>query len=187
MEEIFVKIKNGDQGAFEQMFRMFYVPLCDYAVMILGDSAEAEDVVQDLFKYIWENRCKIYIQDSVKSYLFSSVRFRALNVLKHKMITTKHGALLTEFIEDLQNTDYTEEEVHRIELIKKVIQSLPSQCRKVFMMSCLDGMTYKEIAEKLGLSVNTVKSHVMKAYKDIRVRVGKYSVVLLFISLRSGD
>ena len=49
MEEVFSKIKNGDQGAFEQVFRMFYMPLCDYAVMILGDQAEAEDVVQDLF------------------------------------------------------------------------------------------------------------------------------------------
>ena len=48
MEEVFAKIKNGDQGAFEQVFRMFYMPLCDYAVMILGDQAEAEDVVQDL-------------------------------------------------------------------------------------------------------------------------------------------
>lgn len=90
---------------------MFYVPLCDYAVMLLGDSAEAEDVVQDLFTYIWKNRHEVWIQDSVKSYLFSSVRFRALNVLKHKMMTRKHGVLLTEFLEDLQNSGYSEEEV----------------------------------------------------------------------------
>ena len=86
MEEVFSKIKNGDQGAFEQVFRMFYMPLCDYAVMILGDQAEAEDVVQDLFTYLWKSRQEIRVQESVKSYLFTSVRFRALNVLKHKMI-----------------------------------------------------------------------------------------------------
>ena len=185
MEKIFAKIKSGDQGAFEQIFRMFYVPLCDHAVMLLGDSAEAEDVVQDLFTYIWKNRHEVLIQDSVKSYLFSSVRFRALNVLKHKMMTRKHGVLLTEFLEDLQNSGYSEEEVCRVELIKKVIQSLPSQCRKVFTMNCLDGMTYKQIADELGISVNTVKSHVMKAYRDIRSYVGMYPPVLLFISLQS--
>ena len=79
MEEVFAKIKNGDQGAFEQVFRMFYMPLCDYAVMILGDQAEAEDVVQDLFTYLWKSRQEVRVQESVKSYLFTSVRFRALN------------------------------------------------------------------------------------------------------------
>ena len=186
MEKVFAKIKHGDPIAFEYIFRMFYVPLCDYAVMILGNTVEAEDVVQDLFTHIWKNRHEIHVQGAVKSYLFSSVRFRALNVLKHRLIERKHGASLTAFIEDLQNSGYSEEEVQRIELIKEVVQSLPSQCRKVFTMNCLDGKTYKEISNELGISVNTVKSHIMKAYRDIRTRVGMYPAVLLFISLSSG-
>ena len=185
MEEVFAKIKNGDQGAFEQVFRMFYMPLCDYAVMILGDQAEAEDVVQDLFTYLWRSRQEVQVQESVKSYLFTSVRFRALNVLKHKMIERKHGASLMAFIEDLQNSGYSEEEMQRVEQIKEVLQTLPAQCRTVFTMSCLDGKKYKEIADELGISVNTVKSHVMKAYRDIRARVGgEHSPVLLFIALQ---
>ena len=180
MEEVFAKIKNGDQGAFEQVFRMFYMPLCDYAVMILGDQAEAEDVVQDLFTYLWRSRQEVQVQESVKSYLFTSVRFRALNVLKHKMIERKHGASLMAFIEDLQNSGYSEEEMQRVEQIKEVLQTLP-----VFTMSCVDGKKYKEIADELGISVNTVKSHVMKAYRDIRARVGgEQSPVLLFIALQ---
>lgn len=185
MEEVFSKIKNGDQGAFEQVFRMFYMPLCDYAVMILGDQAEAEDVVQDLFTYLWKSRQEIRVQESVKSYLFTSVRFRALNVLKHKMIERKHGASLMAFIEDLQNSDYSEEEMQRVEQIKEILQTLPAQCRTVFTMSCLDGKKYKEIADELGISVNTVKSHVMKAYRNIRARVGgEHTSVLLFIALQ---
>ena len=86
MEEVFSKIKNGDQGAFEQVFRMFYMPLCDYAVMILGDQAEAEDVVQDLFTYLWKSRQEVRVQESVKSYLFTSVSIKTLNILKHKNI-----------------------------------------------------------------------------------------------------
>ena len=120
IEKVFSAIKSGDQRAFERVFRMFYVPLCDYAAMILGEQAEAEDVVQDLFMHIWRSRVEIEVQDSVKSYLFTSVRFRALNVLKHKMVERKHGALLTEFIEGLQRSDYSEEEMQQIEQIKKV-------------------------------------------------------------------
>ena len=93
--------------------------------------------------------------------------------------------MLTEFIENLQCSDYSEEEVQRIEQIKEVLQTLPSQCRVVFTMSCLDGKKYKEIAEELGISVNTVKSHIMKAYRDIRARVGgESSPLLLFIALQ---
>ena len=163
IEKVFSAIKSGDQRAFERVFRMFYVPLCDYAAMILGEQAEAEDVVQDLFMHIWRSRVEIEVQDSVKSYLFTSVRFRALNVLKHKMM-------------------------QQIEQIKKVLQELPIQCRVVFTMSCLEGKKYKDIANELGISVNTVKSHVMKAYKDIRARVGENtSPILFFIACKSMD
>ena len=172
IEKVFSAIKSGDQRAFERVFRMFYVPLCDYAAMILGEQAEAEDVVQDLFMHIWRSRVEIEVQDSVKSYLFTSVRFRALNVLKHKMVERKHGALL----------------MQQIEQIKKVLQELPIQCRVVFTMSCLEGKKYKDIANELGISVNTVKSHVMKAYKDIRARVGENtSPILFFIACKSMD
>ena len=104
MEEVFSKIKNGDQGAFEQVFRCSICHCAINAVMILGDQAEAEDVVQDLFTYLWKSRQEVRAGVR-KSYLLTSV-FRALNVLKHKMIERKHGASLMAFIEDLQNSDY---------------------------------------------------------------------------------
>lgn len=185
MEEIFGKIRDGDEKAFEHVFRMFYGPLCDYAETILGSPEDAEDVVQGLFTQIWAERQRIQVQDSVKSYLFTAVRFRALNVLKHKAMEKKHSEALAEFIEDLQRSDYSEEETHRIEQIEEALASLPQQCRVVFTMSCLDGKTYKEIGEKLGISVNTVKSHILKAYRDIRNKLGQdVSPVLLFIALR---
>lgn len=131
IEKVFSAIKSGDQRAFERVFRMFYVPLCDYAAMILGEQAEAEDVVQDLFMHIWRSRVEIEVQDSVKSYLFTSVRFRALNVLKHKMVERKHGALLTEFIEGLQRSDYSEEEMQQIEQMQEGFAGIadPVPCR----------------------------------------------------------
>lgn len=188
IEKVFSAIKSGDQRAFERVFRMFYVPLCDYAARFSG-SRRKQRMLCKIFSCIyWRSRVEIEVQDSVKSYLFTSVRFRALNVLKHKMVERKHGALLTEFIEGLQRSDYSEEEMQQIEQIKKVLQELPIQCRVVFTMSCLEGKKYKDIANELGISVNTVKSHVMKAYKDIRARVGENtSPILFFIACKSMD
>lgn len=145
MEEVFAKIKNGDQGQFDKCLECSICHCAIYAVMILGDQAEAEDVVQDLFTYLWRSRQEVQVQESVKSYLFTSVRFRALNVLKHKMIERKHGASLMAFIEDLQNSGYSEEEMQRVEQIKEVLQTLPAQCRTVFTMSCLDGKNTRRL------------------------------------------
>ena len=185
MEAIFARIKDGDERAFERVFRAFYRPLCDYAVTLLGSEEDAEDVVQDLFTRVWADRQGMEVQESVKSYLFTAVRFRALNVLKRRAVEQKHSASLAEFIEDLQREDYSEEETRRVERIKEVLQTLPAQCRTVFTMSCLEGKKYSEIAAKLGITVNTVKSHVAKAYRDIRAAVDKgVKPVLYFIALQ---
>ena len=139
METIFARIKDGDERAFERVFRAFYRPLCDYAVTLLGSEEDAEDVVQDLFTRVWADRQEMEVQESVKSYLFTAVRFGALNVLKRRAVEQKHSASLAEFIEDLQREDYSEEETRRVERIKEVLQTLPAQCRTVFTMSCLEG------------------------------------------------
>lgn len=184
IENLFVAIKDGDKWAFEQVFKMFYAPLCDYAVMILGNPSEAEDVVQDLFTHIWKNRSEVIVHGFVKSYLFTSVRFRAVNVLRYRLMQRKHSELFTEFVEDLLSSGYSEEEEKRIERIMQVLQTLPPQRRIVFTMSCLDGKKYKEIAEELGISVNTVKAHISQAYRDVRQQVGEdFSLALLFMVL----
>ena len=158
---------------------MFYVPLCDYAAMILGEQAEAEDVVQDLFMHIWRSRVEIEVQDSVKSYLFTSVRFRALNVLKHRKIEQHY---VNEILQDEDAELYymrsvIEEETRR--LIFTAIDSLPEHCRKVCLLN-LEGMDNQEIADELKISLNTVKFHKKNAYKLLRDKL-KDQFYLLFL------
>ena len=179
IEKVFSAIKSGDQRAFERVFRMFYVPLCDYAAMILGEQAEAEDVVQDLFMHIWRSRVEIEVQDSVKSYLFTSVRFRALNVLKHRKIEQHY---VNEILQDEDAELYymrsvIEEEIRR--LIFTAIDSLPEHCRKVCLLN-LEGMDNQEIADELQVSLNTVKFHKKNAYKLLRDKL-KDQFYLLFL------
>ena len=181
-------LTNGTRLDFKLVFDQYFNSLVLFADRYLEEREESESLVQDAFLALWENRLEFPDELSVKAYLYSTVRNKALNVLKHKMVERKHGALLTEFIEGLQRSDYSEEEMQQIEQIKRVLQELPIQCRVVFTMSCLEGKKYKDIANELGISVNTVKSHVMKAYKDIRARVGENtSPILFFIACKSMD
>lgn len=133
---------------------------------------------------LW-NHCKsIAITTSLKSYLYSSVKHRVLNVLKHQAIVRKHSPLLVEFLGNLAKEDYSEQELEQLEQVRRAFDLLPNQCRVVFMMSCLEGKTYKEIADELHISVNTVKSHILKAYRDIRENVNRpVSPQVLFLAM----
>lgn len=182
----FVAISKGDKPAFERLFRKYYHMLCEYARGILGDRELAEDVVQDAFIYLWNNRNVIDIRLSVKSYLYTSVRHGALNCLKKQLIERKHNSQLTEFIEFLQSSDYSEEEQEEIKHIRTVMAELPKQCLKVFLMSAVDGKKYQEIANELDISINTVKTHITKAYRLIREKTNSdMRLVLLVFSTSS--
>lgn len=169
--EVIKAIADGDRNIFEVLFHKYYSLLCDYALTYLEDIDEAEDTVQEVFVYLWNYRKSIIISTSLKSYLYSSVKHRALNILKHQAVVRRHSALLIEFLENLANEDYSEQELEQLEQVRKAFKKLPDQCRIVFVKSCLEGKKYKEIAEELHISVNTVKTHVLKAYHDIRANI----------------
>jgi RNA polymerase sigma-70 factor (ECF subfamily) len=178
-------LQDNSRGSFELLFKTFYAPLCDYTRAILGDSSEAEDVVQDLFTHLWKHKEEVNIHGPARSYLYASARYRALNVLKHRLVMKKNSPLLVDFIENIQQDGYSEEEEQKIEKINEVLASLPPQCRAVFTMSCLDGKKYKEIALELDISVNTVKFHVTRAYREIRSAIGTITgSILLLLAIK---
>lgn len=182
----FISISQGNKDAFERLFKKYYRPLCEYARSVLGDSELSEDVVQEVFIYFWNNRHTINIHLSVKSYLYTAVRHGALNILKKQLIERRHSPQLTEFVEFLQTSDYSEEEQTEINHIRSVMEELPKQCLKVFLMSALEEKKYNEIAEELGISVNTVKTHITKAYRLIRGKISSdMRLVLLVLSAKS--
>ncbi len=163
----FAGIVKGDRKAFESLFQKYYGALCDYATSYLNNTNETEDAVQDVFVYIWNNRGTIQVEGCVRSYLFTAVKHRALNILKHYAIERSHSPLLVEFLEDLGRTEYSEEESLQLKQVRQAVRMLPSQCRLAFVKSCLEGKKYKEIAEEMHISVNTVKTHILKAYRSI--------------------
>lgn len=136
---LFYAMAGNDQKAFEKLFQKYYAALCDYVLIYMDTKSEAEDVVQDIFVYLWKNRTSIHLQESIKSYLYAMVRNRALNLLKHKAVERHHHPLLAEYLTELLDFEDREEEEKRLERLRTVIAELPEQCRIVFRRSCLDG------------------------------------------------
>lgn len=179
--QLWLAVQKDDYAAFEKLFYKYYSSLCVYAEGFVGSKAQAEDVVQDMFTYFWENRNNTDIKTSVSSCFFVAVRHRSLRVLENQMRLRRHYPQLAEYIENLLTSDYSVDE-QDIERVRTVMQELPPQCLKVFIMSTLEEKKYAEIANELSISVNTVKSHITKAYKLIRQQIGnKQSLPVLLV------
>ncbi len=179
------ELVQGNELAFEKIFKIYYKPLCHYAYSFLNDGAEAEEVVQNTFVKIWERRSTIQVQTSVKAYLYSMVRNSCLNVIKHEKVKK-------EFAKDHQYVSETSRPVVEEKMISNDLESkiyeamraLPEQCRLIFQLSRFEELKYQEIADQLEISVKTVENQMGKALKTMRLHLKEYLVlVLLFIQI----
>ena len=105
--QFWVAVQENDPFAFERIFRKYYKALCGYVLGILGDEGQAEDVVQEVFIYFWEHREELKVENSLRAYLYTSVRHRALKLLQKQALIQKHSSKLTEFVEYMLSTEYT--------------------------------------------------------------------------------
>ncbi|TKG95468.1 RNA polymerase sigma-70 factor [Puteibacter caeruleilacunae] len=175
------RISEGDELAFELLYRRYYARLCAFANKFLFDHAAAEEVVQDVFFNIWEGRALLDDEQALKSYLFRSVQNRSLNVIASNKVKDKYA----DVIKDIYwNSD--EFDAHDSLLAKELnekfleaINSLPEQCRKIFLMSRNEGKKYKEIAEELNVSVKTVETQMNRALKRLKTDLAEYLSVAL--------
>lgn len=139
----------------------------------------AEEVVENVMLQLWENRLKFEKIVDVKSYLYRMVRNGSLLVLKKEIKSVELDKSLSE---DAPEFDFNilEEEIYAV--LIDALNSLPEKCKEVFELSCLEGMKYKDIAEKLNISVNTVKSQRARAIELLKEKLKNHSE-LLFILL----
>lgn len=163
----FAPIAAGDRNAFEALFRAHYKPLCAFAVQYVKDGDKAEDVVQDLFFRLWQDREKTSITTSLKSYLFTSVRNRCLNAAKVQSRVRSLDPEEKDHVED-QEQRSEDEHAERSARVNAAIEGLPEERRKVFKLSRHEGLKYHEIAERLGISIKTVENQMGKALKTLR-------------------
>ena len=181
-------LKTGDIRLFEEIYNIYYPVLYNYAANITKEQTSAEDVVSEVFLKLWEGRNTIVIEGSLKSYLFKSVYHQCLNLLKHTRVQDKyrdffhHHLPLNEDGKEYPLSSVIENEIG--DILQKTIQQLPEQCRKIFIMSRIDGMQHEEIARELNVSMNTVRTQIHRALKKLRVELKDFLPLLLpFINL----
>lgn len=183
-EKIILKeLSNGDAKSLKILFDTFYPSLCNYAFQFLNDYDMAEEVVQNLFVKIWEKRSTLDIETSVKNYLFRSVRNQCINLIQHEKVKQLHAQKIKEalFTEEASESYYLDAEMAiRIE---SAIETLPEKRREIFRLSREDGLKYREIAEKLEISVKTVETQMGLALKALRDKFR--NSLLLFIFFRN--
>lgn len=143
--DILEGIKQGNEQAFEQVFRTFYAPLCGYATKLLGTTEDAEEVVQAVFFKIWERRAALQIETSFKAYIYRAVHNACLNQIKHEKVKQQHAA----FVKATQLEGVDDDLLEQRELeqeIGRAIEQLPEKCKEVFELNRFEGLKYKEVA-----------------------------------------
>lgn len=174
-------LRRGDEKAYSFLFRQYYTVLCRYATLFVNDYFVAECIVSDLIAHLWETREKTIISSSLKSYLFKATRNRCLNYLQSQTYISTDEIEIAElaFDEDPMSVLLEGELSANIE---KALAELPDTCRAVYLMSRHEHLKYEEIAEKMGISVNTVKYHLRRAVAFLRDKLRDYLFcILLFM------
>lgn len=181
------KIKQGDTGVFEHLFHTYYTRLCVYAEGITGNEIAAEEIVGDMFVKLWERREQLSIRTSVESYLTASVHHQSVNYLKHLAVEEKYRQAVQYRLDNMDmlypGDDplaplITEEITKEIE---RAIEELPPQCREIFCLNKFEELSYDEIAEKLGVSINTVRTQIVRAMRKLRVSLAHYLPVIVWL------
>jgi RNA polymerase sigma-70 factor (ECF subfamily) len=172
-------IREGNESAFEQLFRFYYEPLCRYATGIVIEKEEAEEIVQQVFLRIWERRTELNITVSFKAYLYRAVHNASLN---HKQRRKKDIRFDDVQLRVVHATESSHEmDVKQLEKeISNALNTLPGQCRKIFELSRFEELKYREIAELLNLSVKTVENQMGKALRIMREQLSEYLPLVLF-------
>lgn len=185
-EKYFKQMQQGDSEAFEYFFKEYMHSLYSYALGFMKEKEEAEDIVQDVYVYLWNNREKILYTGSVYAYLQRAVKNACINKRQHEAVEQKYRqeVLLTEEEAfDWRDVEAVREMRQRL---LDAIERLPERCKQIFMMSCVEGIKYKEIALQMGISENTIKTQVKLAYKklreDVNITGDEWSILFVLLT-----
>jgi RNA polymerase sigma-70 factor, ECF subfamily len=163
-------IRSGDEKSFREVFLKYYMPLTSFAADIVNSYEHGEEVVQEVLLYIWEKRETWDPQASLKSYLYQAVSNRSINFIKREKSHLKNmERYYHELITNIKTTKEEEEDLQdRVRAVWASANKLPKRRYLIFVLHKLHGLSYKEIATSLQISVKTVENQMGKALQFIR-------------------
>jgi len=185
-EELFIfnRMVDGDKEAFRFFFDKYYSELCNFVNLYIHNSAASEEIVQDIFVYVWEKRDKIKIESSVKSYLLRASKNKSINYIRDNRIKLDiHQRLIFSDSKNADRPDKVMDANQLREVIENTINDLPNRCREVYLLGKDKNLSYKEISAEMGISVKTVEAQMGIALKKLREKLQPYydEIFILFL------
>jgi RNA polymerase sigma-70 factor (ECF subfamily) len=155
-----------NEANFEQVFKSYFGPLCNYVNSHIKDWENSREIVQGVFLKIWEGRTNLEITTSVKSYLYSAVRNRMIDYIRSNKKAKEYASTLDP--EGINNEDKEMDSFLIREEILKSMEKMKPKMKKIFALSKMEGLTYSEIASYLNISKRAVEDNVAKALKHLK-------------------
>ena len=162
---------------YKQLFYQYFHSLCSYAHTIVKDTDAAKDVVQTAYIKLWDKRKEVNINESAKSYLYTTVYRLSLNVLRNQESRKGHHEEIKKTTTHYQSNSLEDMEVQK--RILAAIELLPDRCKEIFYKTKFEGKKYLEVSEELGISVKTVEVQMGKALKFLRGKLSDLSICII--------
>jgi RNA polymerase sigma-70 factor, ECF subfamily len=174
--ELVRRVRLGDEAAFEQIFRTYYVRLVSFARTGIDSQDLAEETVQEVFLHVWMRRESWVVERSLAAYMFRAVRNRISNARRSLKLEACYNADIAREIDGESNvpSDGRLREAEIEAVLAKAVALLPERARQVFLLSRRQHLTYAEIAEVVGIGVKTVEMHMARALSQLRVALGEW-------------
>jgi RNA polymerase sigma-70 factor (ECF subfamily) len=183
--------KDGKTHAdFENIYLAYFSKMKHFAKVYVLSDEEAENIVQDVFTELWEKREMLTMPVDLIAYLFTSIKNKCLNFLRHQAVRREATDRIQEAhrlafqaglnsLEMFNDDVFSENEMS--EVLEKALNTLSDKCRRIFVMSKMEGKKQKDIAAELNISVNTVETQMGIAYKKLKIELKDYLPLLLFL------
>jgi RNA polymerase sigma-70 factor (ECF subfamily) len=181
---IFRRMVEGDKDAFRFFFDKYYTDLCNLVNIYIHDEMMSEEIVQDIYVYLWEKKGNIHIESSVKAYLLKASKNKSLNYLRNENNKLNIHKKLGEVIKTTYEMPSNVLDAMQLrEIIENAVKSLPKKCKEVYRLAKEKELSYKEIAEEMGISVKTVENQMGIALKKLREQLRPYYNDIFFLFL----
>ena len=188
--EIKVLSDQREEVRFEDIYLSYFSKMKHFAKEYVILDEDAENIVQDVFVELWKNKKMLNMHMNLIAYLFTTIKNKCLNHLRHKLVVQETASKLQEeytislrmnldSLEAFDNNLFSDQDIEKI--ISRALDTLSEKCRTIFIMSKIEGKKQKEIAQELNISINTIETQMGIAYKKLRIELKDYFPILLFI------
>lgn len=179
---LFERIATGDEAAFSVLFFRYTARLAPFVTRLLQSERWSEEIVQDVFMRLWQNRQQLASIEHPGAYLYQMASNRTLDYIKRNAREVKLQYYAARWIMGVADHPDAQRDFHEIEnLLKEAVNQLPAQRRKVYQLVREEGLSHAEIADRLKISKHTVRNHVAEALQEIRIYLREHGVMVIFL------